>query len=136
MNPIVENIMLRVKCAAYNAFADAESGMSCMSEQTEQAIAEAQAAIERAIGQGEVVGYWDGEFSKDGVATFYEVPQACRLGQKYPKLPLYDTSNPQREWVELTNEDKLTIRRLPWETPGDLIDHTEAKLREKNGGGV
>jgi hypothetical protein len=40
-----------------------------------------------------------------------------------------------REWVGLTDEDKLTVRRMPWETLGDLMDNTEAKLKEKNNGG-
>jgi hypothetical protein len=38
----------------------------------------------------------------------------------------------QRQWVGLTDEDKLTVRRMPWETLGDLMDNTEAKLKEKN----
>jgi hypothetical protein len=38
----------------------------------------------------------------------------------------------QRTWVGLTDEDKLTVRRMPWETLGDLMDNTEAKLKEKN----
>ena len=41
----------------------------------------------------------------------------------------------QRTWVGLTDEDKLTVRRMPWETLGDLMDNTEAKLMEKNNGG-
>jgi hypothetical protein len=40
----------------------------------------------------------------------------------------------QRPWVGLTDEDKLTVRRMPWETLGDLMDNTEAKLKEKNHG--
>lgn len=38
----------------------------------------------------------------------------------------------QRQWVGLTDEDKLTVRRIPWETLGDLMDNIEAKLKEKN----
>jgi hypothetical protein len=38
----------------------------------------------------------------------------------------------QRQWVGLTVEDKLTVRRMPWETLGDLMDNTETKLKEKN----
>ena len=44
---------------------------------------------------------------------------------------LYTVPAP-REWVGLTDEEKRAIRRLPWETPADLIDNTEVKLREKN----
>lgn len=38
----------------------------------------------------------------------------------------------QRQWVGLTDEDKLTVRRIPWETLGDLMDNIEAKIKEKN----
>lgn len=38
----------------------------------------------------------------------------------------------QRQWVGLTDDDKLTVRRMPWETLGDLMDNIEAKLKEKN----
>jgi hypothetical protein len=38
----------------------------------------------------------------------------------------------QRPWIGLTDEDKLTVRRMPWETLGDLMDNTEAKLKQKN----
>ena len=50
---------------------------------------------------------------------------------------LYTAPSPpaaQREWVGLTDEEKLTVRRMPWETLGDLMDNTEAKLKEKNNG--
>jgi len=49
--------------------------------------------------------------------------------------PLYTTPPAaQRQWVGLTDEDKLTVRRIPWETLGDLMDNIEAKLKEKNNG--
>lgn len=40
--------------------------------------------------QQEPVGYWDGEFSKDGGATLYEVPQESLFGRKYRNSPLYE----------------------------------------------
>ena len=48
-------------------------------------------------------------------------------GKPWPVAP--------KPWVGLTDEDKLTVRRMPWETLGDLMDNTEAKLKEKNNGG-
>jgi len=47
-------------------------------------------------------------------------------GKPWPVAP--------KPWVGLTDEDKLTVRRMPWETLGDLMDNTEAKLKEKNHG--
>ncbi len=51
--------------------------------------------------QAEPVGYWDGEFSGDGGATLYEVPQLSVFGRKYRNVPLY-TAPPQRK--ELTEQ--------------------------------
>ena len=60
--------------------------------------------------QQEPVGYWQGEFSKDGGATLYEVPQESVFGRKYRNIALYD--RPQaREWVGLTDEEIMAIGR-------------------------
>jgi len=48
--------------------------------------------------------------------------------------PLYTTQPAARQWVRLTDEDKLTVRSMPWETLGGLMDNIEAKLKEKNHG--
>jgi hypothetical protein len=56
-------------------------------------------AIKQALEQpepSEPVGYWMGEFSKDGGATLYEVPQESAFGKKYRNIPLY-TTPPKRE---------------------------------------
>jgi hypothetical protein len=49
-------------------------------------------------------------------------------------VPLY-TAPPKREWVGLTNEDKMYIH-TKWVLHGrfeDRLDDTEARLKEKNG---
>jgi hypothetical protein len=46
--------------------------------------------------------------------------------------PLVRPPAAKRPWIGLTDEDKLTVRRMPWETLGDLMDNTEAKLKQKN----
>jgi hypothetical protein len=50
----------------------------------------------------EPVGYWDGEFSNDGGATLYEVPQVSAFGRKYRNVPLYTAPQPRKR---LTDED-------------------------------
>ena len=40
----------------------------------------------------EPVGFWQGEFSKDGGAVLYEVPQESVFGRKYLNAPLYPAS--------------------------------------------
>jgi len=75
----------------------------------------------------EPVGYWQGEFSKDGGALLCIVPQESIFGRKYRNIPLYTTS-PQRTWVGLTNID---YAGLPREQVG-LVLWAEAKLKEKN----
>ena len=53
----------------------------------------------------------------------------------YKPIALYTTPPAaQRQWVGLTDEDKLTVRRMPWENLGDLMDNTEAILKESNNG--
>ena len=39
--------------------------------------------------QSEPVGYWQGQFTKDGGAAMYEVPQESAFGREYPNIPLY-----------------------------------------------
>ena len=78
------------------------------------------------------VGYWEGEFSDDGGATLYEVPQQSIFGRKYRNEPLY-ASPPQRTWVGLTDEEELMIGVATGMT-GVAIRMIEAKLKEKNNG--
>lgn len=83
----------------------------------------------------EPVGYWQGEFSKDGGATIYEVPQESVFGRKYRNIPLY-TAPPQREWQGLTDEEMAAA----WsQSKGDVLyrlkpfaSAIESKLKEKN----
>jgi len=52
-------------------------------------------------------------------------------------IPLY-TAPPQREWVELTDEELVVIRDCAWIEDGDYfsvavaIEQTAAKLKERN----
>ena len=57
----------------------------------------------------EPVGYWDGEFSKDGGATIYEVPQVSAFGRKYGNIPLYTHPSPPEGMVGgwISVEDRL-----------------------------
>lgn len=41
-------------------------------------------------GDAEPVGYWQGQFSQDGGATLYEVPQVSAFGRSYPNIPLWE----------------------------------------------
>ena len=90
----------------------------------QDAITAIKAALEA---KDEPVGYWQGEFSKDGGALLCIVPQESIFGRKYRNIPLYTTS-PQRTWVGLTNID---YAGLPREQVG-LVLWAEAKLKEKN----
>jgi hypothetical protein len=74
----------------------------------------------------EPVGYTDGDGRAWAVKWSGALP---------PNLTLFATPPAAQEWVGLTDEDKLTVRRMPWETLGDLMDNTEAKLKEKNNSG-
>lgn len=51
----------------------------------------------------EPVGYWQGEFSKDGGAILYEVPQVSAFGRSYPNIPLW--THPPAEVVRLTDDE-------------------------------
>ena len=69
------------------------------------------------------------------VAWMQESTGCIRSDWKFDKtgyVPLYTAAPQPQKWVGLTDEDKLAIRKLPWEWPRDLIAHTEDKLREKN----
>ena len=117
MNPTIGNIMLRVKCAVYNAFTDGESGMSCVSKHTEQAITEAQAAVEQALGPGEPVvlvqayrtsaaydiGYEHGKNSHVGCGRCSDITKPCDLGGCVAE------PQPQREWVGLTDDQRTAL---------------------------
>lgn len=39
------------------------------------------------------IGYWQGQFSKDGGAVLYEVPQESAFGRTYPNYPVYAGPN-------------------------------------------
>jgi hypothetical protein len=51
------------------------------------------------------MGYWDGEFSSDGGATVYEVPQESVFGRKYRNIPLY-AQVPQAQQGVSANESE------------------------------
>ncbi len=79
------------------------------------------------------VGFWDGEFSEDGGATLYEVPQISAFGYTYRNIPLY-AQPPCHEWQSLTDEE---IKNLPlYNNPSsEAVEYAraiEAKLKEKN----
>ena len=59
----------------------------------------------------------------------YENPEG-HLPEGWTYKPLY-TTPPQREWVGLTDDEKLTIVRET-DNPVDALAATEAKLKEKN----
>jgi hypothetical protein len=81
----------------------------------------------------EPVGYWQGEFSKDGGATIYEVPQESAFGRKYRNIPLY-TAPPQRNWQGLTDDEITALKRKGerYISSQDFARAIEAKLKEKN----
>jgi hypothetical protein len=82
--------------------------------------------------QGEPVGYWMGEFSKDGGATLYEVPQESCFGKIYKNLPVYSAPQ-QRTWVGLTDEERHQVMQdRTWMHTEGLCQAIEAKLKEKN----
>ena len=68
--------------------------------------------------QREPVGYWDGEFSKDGGATLYEVPQVSAFGRQYRNAPLYSAPQPAKQ--PLTDEQ---IKYATLEAANHLLDH-------------
>jgi hypothetical protein len=77
----------------------------------------------------EIVMRWIDDYCETGPENDFErVEKIANAAMEY-------TPPAAREWVGLTDEDKLTVRRMPWETLGDLMDNTEAKLKEKNNGG-
>ena len=92
-------------------------------------IAELEAALAEQPAQQEPVGYWQGEFSKDGGATLYEVPQESMFGRKYRNIPLYD--RPQAR-EPLTGEqiteviDKMPHGIRGWISDWDLYEFTRA----------
>jgi len=55
-------------------------------------------------------------------------------GQDGCTVPLYTAAPQPQQWVGLTTEDRVKILRLRGEAA--VCEATEAKLREKNGGGV
>jgi len=84
--------------------------------------------------KGEPVGYWQGEFIKDGWATLYEVPQESVFGRKYRNIPLY--SAPQKQPPVI---DKSVARRiatqLGWEPPRKpLTDEEIERIYNRYGG--
>lgn len=54
--------------------------------------------------QAEPVGYWDGEFSKDGGATLYEVPQESVFGHKYRNIPLFHQAPAVAQQADVVRE--------------------------------
>ena len=84
-----------------------EDGEDLTPAKIKKAITALRAALEQPA-QQEPVGYWQGEFSKDGGATLYEVPQESMFGRKYRNIPLYD--HPQAR-------EPLTRRQIQ-----DLVD--------------
>ena len=70
----------------------------CLTDEDHERAAEALEALRAALAEPEQepVGYWDGEFSTDGGATLYEVPQVSFFGRKYPNIPVYAAPTPRR----------------------------------------
>jgi hypothetical protein len=105
---------------------------------TKEAITSLKQAIAEAEKQ-EPVGYWMGEFSKDGGATLYEAQQESVFGRKYRNIPLY-TRPPQRQWVGLTDEEidqGLVRTNYAMQTAGawrDGVEWAQSQLKEKNNG--
>ena len=89
-------------------------------------------ALRQALAQPEQepVGYWQGEFSKDGGAILCEVKQESVLGRTYRNIPLY--TSPPKQWVGLTDEE---IKGILDCGRGGLVDIKKAEqiLKEKNG---
>jgi len=84
-----------------------------------------------AMADAEPVGYWGGEFTKDGGADLYEVPQESCFGRVYKNLQLYAT--PQRpQWIGLTDSEIDSLQATTGARDDD-IRIIEAALRAKNG---
>jgi hypothetical protein len=60
--------------------------------------------------------------------VWYENPEG-QLLEGWTYKPLYDTTPPQRTWVELTDEER---QEIALEVPIDAVFITEAKLKDKN----
>lgn len=67
---------------------------------------------------------------QEPVAWWHDMGDVVDLNVSGRGTPLY-TAPPQREWIGLTDEEKLTIVRET-DNPVDALAATEAKLREKN----
>jgi hypothetical protein len=53
------------------------------------------------------IGYWQGQFSKEGGATLYEEPQESQFRIRYPNIPLYE--HPRNEMTEEKSRQILDI---------------------------
>ena len=86
----------------------------------------AKIALRKRLAQPEQkpTGYWDGEFSDDGGATLYEVPQKSLFGRKYPNIPLY-TTPPAAQRQPLTDEEIMQT----WE---GVIKYAPGEVRLKD----
>jgi hypothetical protein len=107
MNPTIGNIMLRVKCAVYNAFTDGESGMSCVSKHTEQAITEAQAAVEQALTPGEPTAWLESPYGSIRMNPNMRMdfpPQSLKW-----RITLYLTPPQPHQWVGLTDDQRTAL---------------------------
>jgi hypothetical protein len=84
----------------------------------------------------EPVGYWDGEFSKDGGAVLYEKPQN-KVFMVHPNIPLYTTPPNLQKAAEHWHDLYLAkCRELHDERArlGQQICDLEHDLKEKNHG--
>jgi|DEB3_MinimDraft_2_1074329.scaffolds.fasta_scaffold40785_2 hypothetical protein len=94
----------------------------------EEAVEILRQAIEQAEKQ-EPVAYINVEQRKLELAKYmkWETPTVVHL----PKIPLYTTPQPQREWVGLT-DDEVDYIADEYSTLQGAIRAIEAKLKEKN----
>jgi hypothetical protein len=107
-------------------------------EPTPEHIAKAITSLRQAIEQAEKqepVAYINVEQRKLEWAKYtkWDTPTVVNL----PKIPLYTTPQPQREWVDLTDKEinKLRYKKdwtAPW-TDMTFAHAIEAKLKQKNG---
>jgi hypothetical protein len=131
----IDNIMAGIRPDTHCWDDDTEKDVWSYSEEL------VRAAIEAVLTPSEPVAWWNGEHSSAVFAFKRDTPG---IGLRNPDaVPLYAKPQPQREWVGLTDEEIIDVLHplvlldlADEQTDYEIARAIEARLREKNGGGV